>query len=487
MICDRCHRPMQFATDAGNWWCSHCHRRIRPTSAGLTAPRGPRSAGPVPAPAPVVTPAPAPMPAHVPAARALTEGPVPAPIVADGSAPAVMARPPMWPAVTSLVLAMIAVGMVAAVLVRCSGGDSSGEIPRGLLARLLPKQAHNVRGISFARLQSTEPGREVLAAMAGGFIDEVVERECDTRFGDVLGWIVRMDDNVSRVGGGLTAARVGWSEDQVNECLTKMARSSGGMLEVKREGKLRAYVVRERDDPDRDDQTMHAAWIESDIALVVADYRADRQRTLLEEVIERKEAEPGNDDLRRALDRVDTGATFWMAMSRPVRDDFPTDPGSDFEGDLVGDFDGRAAVERWYDTQIASLLGARPDAVYWSVDVGSQLVVRGGAIYKSARKAERVAAHVKEVFEAGSGLDTPDLKRIDPALREALEKRLRDSYGRARSLRGALLEAMKVDVAGDVVRFEAKLSLEVLEEPDLGRQLLDEMNSLLPDELAVKL
>lgn len=476
---------MQFATEAGNWWCSHCHRRIRPTSAGLSAPRGPRSAS-VAAPAPVVTPVPAPISANFPVARAQTGSPAPHPIVADGSAPVVMARPPMWPAITSVVLAMIALGMVAAVLVRCSSSGSTPEVPRALLVRLLPERAHNVRGVSFARLQSTEAGRDVLGAMSGGLIGDLVKRECDTRFGDVLGWRVRVDDSTGRLGDGLAAARVGWSEDQVNDCLTKMARSSGGMLEVKREGKLRAYVVRERDDIDGDDETMHAAWIESDIALVVGDFRADRQRALLEEVIERKDAEQGNDDLRRALDRVDTGAAFWMAMGRPGRDDFPSDPASDFEDELVGDFGGRAAVERWYDSHVSGLLGARPDAVYWSVDVGSDLVVRGGAIYKSARKAERVAAHVKEGLEAGGGLDTPDLKRIDPALREALEKRLRDSYGRARSLRGALLEAMRVDIDGDVVRFEARLSFEAIG-PDLGPRLLDEMNSLLPDELAVKL
>ena len=47
MTCERCKRPMQFAADAGDYWCPHCHHRaaaeIEPGNAP-SAPLRPRIA-----------------------------------------------------------------------------------------------------------------------------------------------------------------------------------------------------------------------------------------------------------------------------------------------------------------------------------------------------------------------------------------------------------------------------------------------------------
>jgi hypothetical protein len=200
-------------------------------------------------------------------------------------------------------------------------------------------------------------------------------------------------------------------------------------------------------------------------------WEGDRQHAVLEEVAARTAPVPGNEDIDELLDHVDTGATVWTAVRRPPPDAAaPSDPAAD-----------------WLSEDLASLLGARPDAIYAAANITESVQLDAGARYSSDDKAERVLQHVQDYLKLRRSAPGPraDLSGYPPAVRQALERALARGGGGS-ALRRALLDNVKVDRRGRYVTFRLSLSATTIDEmlsARSPRDLIDEVNGWLPDAL----
>jgi hypothetical protein len=279
--------------------------------------------------------------------------------------------------------------------------------------------------------------------------------------------------------------RLGWTEEEVNACAEKAAAEEGQTLDVERAGKLRGYRFESGgiDDP----EPFWLAWLDDQTILITSEWKSAEQRGLLQQLLapDRAPAE-GSKDLRRALDRVDSRASFWLAMARPEPRD--TDDDLDFgEG-------GRSDLERWFDVDLSGMLGSRPDSIYLSLEVDDGMVLAGGAVYKSEHKAERVGKKLERLVErlrdSGGAVDVPRFGGLDPALRDDLAARYRTSARGAQGFRAALVEVVEIRVDGDIVEFRADIDadrIDALGGASAASSLVDGVNRLLPRDLALRM
>lgn len=466
MTCERCKRPMQFAADAGDWGCAHCHHRM--PAVADTLPQAPAFSAATLAAAPAASPPP--VASAPPAAPGV---PAPAPWQPrDDTQPVVLppARRPLL-VIAAGVLAMIAVGMIGAVLVRCTSGAAEDALDRDRILALTPADTGHIRGWNWYGLGRTPLGRELRDQLDVAMVDRIARPACGVGVADVVDWRVAMTDASGGFGGRVEMWGLAVDRGAIEECLGRMVRQEGERLTIDEVGKLRGYRV--------DDQTFWVAWLDARTPVHASLFGdTDDARARLGRVVEGAGAIDRSAGLARAVERVDTGASFWVAMVRPR-----ADAGDDF------DEGGASGLSRWYDARLSGLLGSRPHAIYLSFDVRPGAIeVRGGAFFRSDAKAERVAERVRGQIEAEreGGIALPSMDRLDPTLRDDIARRMRQSARTARALRGAIVRNARISVDGELVSFSAQVRGADLEALGQGRgasALAAELESFLPSEL----
>jgi hypothetical protein len=515
MLCERCSRGMEWAAERACWVCPHCYHRsfapptARASATGLkpAAPAEPPAAPiiyqvstiaippPAPAPAPppprqVPPPAPVPPAAPPPAApppQASPPASVPAPLArhlspeAPAPAPVALAPARRWPIIAALSLAGVALIALTAVLLRGHGSHRRGA-NQALIARVLPADAASVRGVHWSSLGRGKLGRALSDLFTRSDADWLGElrRACKEPVEEAVDWVTAARPGGDRLGDGTVLWGLQWDEDRVNHCVREYAAQSGRPLRVRIEGNLRIYEL-------SDTQSFVAAWLDRRTVAISSSWDSVRQRSVLEEVAARTAPLPGNEDIDELLEHVDTGATLWAVVRRPtprVADPFrPADPGAPALPPP-----SPAADDAWLNDEVAALLGARPDALYASADIGDAVHVDAGARYASEDKAARVAHHVQDYLRLRRGAPASsgaDLSAYPPAVRAGLERMLARRGGGS-ALRQALLEAVKVDQRGRYVIFTLTLSaadVDRLLATAAPRDLFDEVNGWLPDAL----
>ncbi len=370
-------------------------------------------------------------------------------------------------------LSLVAIGTSGAAISRGCGSSRRG-VDVSLLVRVLPENAGTVRGLSWESLRRTALGRRFADGLREETLSELTARSCGVKLEEVVRWLVRMTEP-GRLASGVTVAGLSWSEERVNGCARKLARDRGATLDIRRQGRLRAYVV--------GDYAQWAAWLNDSTAMIAGAWGGEEQRSTLASIVDREQPAGADTALTQALRRVDTGASFWLAIRRPSPPD-RDDP------DL--DLGGSDELDRWYDERVSGVLGTRPDALFLSLDIGSQLTVRGGAVYGGETAARRAADHLRALLSdhRAHAVGTLDLDRLDPRMRGDLQRRFRESTRRAAGIESLLAERGHVTVSGAVVTFRASIGgddLDALVGADTPRELLDRFNQLLPTDLSLRL
>ncbi len=372
---------------------------------------------------------------------------------------------------------MIGLGIAAvfavAVVVGVRESDQTGS-PPAVVADWIPPDSDAVAGMSWSSLATSEPGRQVAAALRASAHSPVlsaIEKNCAVDGRELLRWVSK----VLRAPGvrPLVVMRLSWCQAEVERCLRKLANAVGGELEITGAGPLREYTV--------EDESAFVLWLAEDTAAIVDEVEAAPQQARLAELQalgnRGAEAQP---ELAALIRRIDSDATFWLAMVEPPA---PTDPGWN-----DGDSGQRAD---WYRDQLAGLLGATPKGFYGSLTLGDAITVRGGARYATPRQAQRVAERARRHIAAARAPRQPPshgLDQLSPELGRHLEPNLDAAYAGASQVLGDVLDRIEVEVEGEFVIFSLHLGREQVERLLGGESMpaaLRWLDRHLPDEFRI--
>ncbi len=193
----------------------------------------------------------------------------------------------------------------------CSKTRGNAKAAAAAAIKVFPKDTAIVGGVNFAKVRASKLYKQFSSFLTSGEVGDTVDllkKKCGVDPIKAIGAVVVGIDQSMDKDHMILVVAGDWDEGKIGKCFEAITGKQGHKAKVTKDGNVTEFV-----DTDAPDQHMFVGWLDKSTMVMLPGALGDKDK--LKAVLEAKSSAHDSPDLAAMLDKVDTNATAWIAMT----------------------------------------------------------------------------------------------------------------------------------------------------------------------------